>query len=92
MRTQPYWNQHIISIMHELYFIGGDHSFVNRYSERIATWEGPDGEVVYEAPAAMVALVATAVSAKLYMLALYLHDVSALCGYTGMADGFSPAS
>jgi hypothetical protein len=78
--------------MHKLYFIGDDHSFVNQYSEHIATWEGPDGEVVYEAPAAMVTLVATVVSAKLYMLALYLHEVSALCGYTGMADGFSPAS
>ena len=92
MRTQPYQNQCIISVMHELYFIGGDHSFVNWYSEHITTWEGPDREVVYEAPAAMVTLVATAVSAKLYMLALYLHDVSALCSYTGMADRFSPAS
>jgi hypothetical protein len=52
--------------MHDLYFIGGVHSFAHQYRECIVTWEGDDGEVVYEAPVAMVALVATAVSAKFY--------------------------
>lgn len=66
MRTKPYRNRRIISVMRDLYFIGGVHSFAHRYRERIATWEGDDGEVVYEAPVAMVALVATAVSAKFY--------------------------
>ena len=66
MHTKPYRNRCIISIMHDLYFIGGVHSFAHRYRECIATREGDDGEVVYEAPVAMVALVATAVSAKFY--------------------------
>ena len=66
MCTKPYQNWRIISVMHDLYFIGGVHLFAHWYRECIAMWEGDDGEVVYEAPVAMVALMATAVSAKFY--------------------------
>jgi hypothetical protein len=64
MRTKPYRNPRISGVIRDLYFSGGINSFAHRYRARFPTTEDDDGAVIREVPAAMVALVATAVCAK----------------------------
>jgi hypothetical protein len=52
-------------VIQGLYFTGGGNSFVNRFGNQFPTFEGEDGVLVREVPVAMVALVATAVSAMI---------------------------
>src|ERR1700761_2134398 len=64
MRSKPYRNDRIISVIQELYFTdgpGGTASFATRFKHLFPTYQGPDGMVSYEVPVPMVALVATAV-------------------------------
>jgi hypothetical protein len=61
MRTRPYRNARIISIIRDLYFTGGTSSFAHRFRRRFPTHENNDGVILREVPIAMVALVATAV-------------------------------
>jgi hypothetical protein len=61
MRTKPYRNPRIISVIRDLYFLGGVGSFAGQFRDRFATYQGVDGVLIREVPVSMVALVATAV-------------------------------
>jgi hypothetical protein len=61
MRTKPYRNSRIISVIYDLYFMGGVGSFAERFDSRFTIPQGPDGFSTREVPVSMVALVATAV-------------------------------
>ena len=61
MHTQPYRNDQIISVIHELYFTGGHGSFASHFDGWFPTYEDPNGGTHQEVPIPMVALVATAV-------------------------------
>lgn len=54
-----------------MYFAGGATSFVRRFSYLFPTYETREGEVNYEVPAPMAALVATVVS-PLFLLCIVL--------------------
>lgn len=72
MQTKPYQNFHLIEVIQDLYFSGGFNSFAYQYRPRFPRTEDENRmPVYYEVPVAMVALVATAVSAKFYTIALY---------------------
>jgi hypothetical protein len=66
MRTRPYRNKRIISIIHNLYFVGGPSSFAHRFRRQFPKHVAEDGNMTREVPIPMVALVATAVSLYLY--------------------------
>ncbi|KAN0141184.1 hypothetical protein V8E53_000940 [Lactarius tabidus] len=66
MRTRPYRNDRIITIIRDMFFTGGASSFARRFRYLFPTFEGPHAEQIYEVPIAMVALVATALYAALY--------------------------
>jgi hypothetical protein len=57
--------------MRELYFLGGFNSFAHQYRTRFPTSEDDHGDMILEVPVPMVALVATAVSAEIYIITLY---------------------
>jgi hypothetical protein len=61
MRTMPYLNNRIISVIRDLFFSGGIMSFARRFDTKFPTVQSLDGET-REVSVAMVALVATAVS------------------------------
>jgi Domain of unknown function (DUF6532) len=61
MRTRPYRNDRIISVIRDLYFTGGAISFSRRFASLFPTHTSLHGENVREVPIPMVALVATAV-------------------------------
>jgi len=63
MRTQPYRNDRIITVIRDMFFTGGANAYVHRFLHRFATYRGEDGVIRREVPVPMVALVATAVSA-----------------------------
>ncbi|KAH9038003.1 hypothetical protein EDB83DRAFT_2318530 [Lactarius deliciosus] len=65
-RTRPYRNDHIISIIRDLYFTGGSSSLATRFEDQFPTHQGPDGDFNQEVPISMVALVVTALYATLY--------------------------
>jgi len=66
MRTRPYRNTRIITVIRDLYFAGGTQSFCNRFVRLFPKYEDDHGVEVYEAPIPMVALVATGLYAALY--------------------------
>jgi hypothetical protein len=61
MRSRPYRNNRIISVIRDLFFAGGSMSFASQFSDRFPVHQGLDGLVRREVPVSMVALVATAV-------------------------------
>ena len=65
MRTRPYRNMRIISVIRDLYFTGGSSSFSHRCRRQFPIHEDADGNMVREVPIPMVALVATAVRATI---------------------------
>jgi hypothetical protein len=65
MRTKPYRNSRIISVICDLYFQGGVGSFAERFNSRFPIHQGLDGNSTREVPVSMVALVATAVRMSL---------------------------
>ncbi|KAH9005589.1 hypothetical protein EDB86DRAFT_2825210 [Lactarius hatsudake] len=65
-RTWPYRNDHIISVIRDLYFTGGSSSLATHFEDQFPTHQGPDGDFHQEVPISMVALVATALYATLY--------------------------
>jgi len=71
MRSRPYRNPRIITVIRDLFFAGGINSFANRFEQRFPTYQDYDGIVHHEVPVAMVALVATAVSAPPRVMVLY---------------------
>ena len=63
MRSRPYQNNRIISMLQMLYFTGGANSFARRFQYLFLTYELREGaDMKPEVPIPMVALVATAVS------------------------------
>lgn len=62
MRTRPYRNPLIITVIRDMYLVGGRGSFSATLSSRFDTFEDSVGSVHLEVPKPMVALVATAVS------------------------------
>jgi len=60
MRSKPYRNDRIISVIRDMYFRGGRASFVSLYDYLFENTEDPEA-TTYEVPIPMVALVATAV-------------------------------
>lgn len=61
MRTRPYRNDRIITVIRNLYFVGGVRSFASRFGSRFPMHEEVNGVTTREVPVPMVALVATAV-------------------------------
>ena len=61
MRTRPYRNERIISVIRDLYFTGGVASFASQFASLLPTHTSLNGENLREVPIPMVALVATAV-------------------------------
>ena len=68
MRSRPYRNQRIITVIHDLYFTGGITSFATRFDHLFPTHRHNNGVTMREVPTPMVALVATAVSYSVYAL------------------------
>lgn len=69
MCLRPYQNKQIITIIRSMYFTAtrATPSFANRFQYLFPTHEGStEGEIKYEVPVPMVALVATAVSPDPY--------------------------
>ncbi|KAH8978804.1 hypothetical protein EDB86DRAFT_3090016 [Lactarius hatsudake] len=62
----PYRNARIITVIRDLYFMGGLTSFVSRFHHLFTLHRGEDGVEHREVPMPMVALVATALYATLY--------------------------
>jgi hypothetical protein len=62
MQMQPYHNARIIFIISDLYFTKGASFFVSHFRSWFPTHEGHNGEVLYKASIAMVALIAIAIS------------------------------
>ena len=64
MRSRPYRNDRIIAVIRGLYFTAtaGVPSFASRFRYLFPTYETCEGELNYEVPVPMVALVSTAVS------------------------------
>ncbi|KAN0141831.1 hypothetical protein V8E53_000293 [Lactarius tabidus] len=66
MRSRPYRNDWIITVIRDLYFNGGHMSFANRYRYLFPRRELSDNVLQYEVPMPMVALVATVLYAVIY--------------------------
>jgi hypothetical protein len=62
MRSRPYRNDRIITVIRDMFFVGGAASFAHNFQYLFLTYEIADGEIVLEVPIPMVALVTTAVS------------------------------
>jgi hypothetical protein len=62
MRSRPYRNDRLIAVIRDMYFSGGAMSFARKFRYLFPTYENREGQVSYEVPIPMVALVATAVS------------------------------
>ena len=78
MRSQPYRNDRIITVIQDMYFSGGITSFAKRFRYLFPTYESREGVTNYKVPIPMVALVATAVSH--FFLAMYCaHHWLAVC-------------
>lgn len=67
LRSRPYRNDRIISVIRSLYFMGGVKSFASRFASRFPLHPGANGVLVREVPIAMVALVSTAVRQSHYV-------------------------
>jgi hypothetical protein len=61
-RTRPYRNARIILAIQELFFTGGDASFVSRFNHLFPVHQDSYCVLTHEVPVPMVALVVTAVS------------------------------
>ncbi|KAN0137968.1 hypothetical protein V8E53_004452 [Lactarius tabidus] len=66
MCSRPYRNDRIITVIRDMFFVGGAASFAHNFQYLFPTYEIADGEIVLEVPIPMVALVATALYAALY--------------------------
>ena len=58
----PYRNDHIITVIRDLYFSGGTNTFASQFKDLFPIHRGINAELWHEVPIPMVALVATAVS------------------------------
>ena len=65
MRTRPYRNIRILTVIRDLYFLGGPMSFACRFGSLFPRHQSEDGSMKREVPIPMVALVATAVRSPL---------------------------
>ncbi|KAI0281892.1 hypothetical protein BC826DRAFT_1190840 [Russula brevipes] len=65
MRSRPYHNERIITVIRELYFSGGSTSFASRFHRIFPVFTGSDANPRHEVPIPMVALVATALYAAI---------------------------
>ena len=66
--SRPYRNQRIITVIRDLYFMGGVTSFAHRFDHLFPSHQHYNGMTMREVPIPMVALVATAVSRFIYAL------------------------
>ncbi|KAI9443421.1 hypothetical protein H4582DRAFT_2054425 [Lactarius indigo] len=66
LRTHPYRNECIISVIRDLFFTGGMSSFASRFAHLFPEHQGHDGVSTREVPVPMVALVVTAMYATLH--------------------------
>jgi hypothetical protein len=76
MRTRPYRNDQIITVIRDMFFVGGATSFARRFRYLFPTYEISHGQEVYEVPIAMVALVATAVGLFFGLYIVLTHHTS----------------
>ena len=61
MRTRPYRNDHLTTVIRDLYFSGGATSFATRF-DRLFIQHNANSPVTHEIPGPILCLVATAVS------------------------------
>ncbi|KAI9448875.1 hypothetical protein BJY52DRAFT_1193093 [Lactarius psammicola] len=66
MRSRPYRNHRIITVIRDMFFTGGSTSFARQFQYLFPTYECREGVVNHEVPVPMVALVATALYATIY--------------------------
>ena len=76
MRTRPYQNDRIITVIRDMFFVGGATSFARRFRYLFPTYEISHGQEVYEVPIAMVALVTTAVGLFFGLYIVLTHHTS----------------
>lgn len=67
IRTRPYRNDRIISVIRSLYFMGGVKSFASRFASRFPMHPDANGVLTREVPNSMVSLVSTAVRLSHYV-------------------------
>jgi hypothetical protein len=65
IRSRPYRNARIITVIRDMYFIGGSMSFARRYESQFPTWRDNKGNIRREVPVPMLALAATALYAAI---------------------------
>ncbi|KAN0109460.1 hypothetical protein V8E52_009254 [Russula decolorans] len=65
-RSQPYRNERIINVIHNMYFTGGVSSFARRFNNMFVRFRDDQGAMIPVVPDAMVALVATAVYSAVF--------------------------
>ena len=77
MCTRPYWNDRIVTVIWDMFFVGGAASFTQCFRYLFPTYEFAYGQEVHEVPITMVALIATAVS--LYFSLRIMLTLSSSC-------------
>ncbi|KAN0118798.1 hypothetical protein V8E52_004909 [Russula decolorans] len=65
-RSQPYRNERIINVIHNMYFTGGVSSFARRFNNMFVRFCDDQGAMIPVVPDAMVALVATEVYSAVF--------------------------
>src|SRR6267154_469252 len=60
--TKLYRNNRIVTVIRNMFFVGGSLAYAHQYNHRFPKFTGSNGVEVREVPVPMVALVATAVS------------------------------
>ena len=76
MRTHPYRNDRIITVIQDMFFVRGATSFAQCFWYLFPTYKISHGQGVYEVPLAMVALVATAVGLFFGLYIVLTHHTS----------------
>ena len=76
MHTCPYQNNRIITVIRDIFFVGGATSFAQCFQYLFPTYEISHGQEVYEVPIAMVALIATAVGLFFGLFIVLTHHTS----------------
>jgi len=71
MHSQPYRNNWIITVIQDMFFMGGKSSYIYCFIHLFSNYHGDDGVMRHEVPPPMVALVATAVSSLIDMRTVY---------------------
>jgi hypothetical protein len=76
MRSKPYRNDRIVTVLRAVFFTGGSSSYAHRYAHKFPLFTSTDGVAMRGVPKPMVALVATALYAALREWRTGTHQVT----------------